>query len=139
VDRNGRIHYGKTLSLPPDSGENSARLHGTEDPKTEEIAIQLFGGQYTISSHSFAIRAASSDASTTSSQVSVWGEQAASVPSAVVRPDGKISMPLLKEVAISGLTPTQAGKPLPSNWTNTSKAPMSPWWFPKSIARRSTC
>ena len=43
-------------------------------------------------------------------QVSVWGEQAASVPSAVVRPDGKISMPLLKEVAISGLTPTQAGK-----------------------------
>ena len=43
-------------------------------------------------------------------QVSVWGEQSASVPSAVVRPDGKISMPLLKEVAISGLTPTQAGK-----------------------------
>jgi polysaccharide export outer membrane protein len=43
-------------------------------------------------------------------QVSVWGEQSSSVPSAVVRPDGKISMPLLKEVAISGLTPTQAGK-----------------------------
>jgi polysaccharide export outer membrane protein len=43
-------------------------------------------------------------------QVSIWGEQSASVPSAVVRPDGKISMPLLKEVAISGLTPTQAGK-----------------------------
>ena len=43
-------------------------------------------------------------------QISVWGEQSASVPSAVVRPDGKISMPLLKEVAISGLTPTQAGK-----------------------------
>jgi hypothetical protein len=47
VDRNGRIHYGKTLSLPPDSGENSARLHGSEDPKTEEIAIQFFRGQYT--------------------------------------------------------------------------------------------
>ena len=43
-------------------------------------------------------------------QVSVWGEQAASVPSAVVRPDGKISMPLLKEVAIAGLTPAQAEK-----------------------------
>jgi polysaccharide export outer membrane protein len=43
-------------------------------------------------------------------QVSVWGEQSASVPSAVVRPDGKISMPLLKEVAISGLTPAQAEK-----------------------------
>jgi polysaccharide export outer membrane protein len=43
-------------------------------------------------------------------QVSVWGEQSASVPSAVVRPDGKISIPLLKEFAISGLTPTQAGR-----------------------------
>jgi polysaccharide export outer membrane protein len=43
-------------------------------------------------------------------QVSVWGEQSASVPSAVVRPDGKISMPLLKEVAIAGLTPAQAEK-----------------------------
>jgi polysaccharide biosynthesis/export protein len=43
-------------------------------------------------------------------QVSVWGEQSASVPSAVVRPDGKISVPLLKEVAIAGLTPTQAEK-----------------------------
>ena len=43
-------------------------------------------------------------------QISVWGEQSASVPSAVVRPDGKISMPLLKEVALSGLTPAQAEK-----------------------------
>ena len=43
-------------------------------------------------------------------QVSVWGEQSASVPSAVVRPDGKISMPLLKEVALAGLTPAQAEK-----------------------------
>jgi polysaccharide biosynthesis/export protein len=43
-------------------------------------------------------------------QVSVWGEQSASVPAAVVRPDGKISMPLLKEVAIAGLTPAQAEK-----------------------------
>jgi hypothetical protein len=47
VDRNGRIHYGKTLSLPPDSRENSARLHGSDDPRTEEIAIQLFRGPYT--------------------------------------------------------------------------------------------
>ena len=43
-------------------------------------------------------------------QVSVWGEQSASVPSAVVRPDGKISMPLLKEVTVAGLTPAQAEK-----------------------------
>ena len=43
-------------------------------------------------------------------QISVWGEQTASVPSAVVRPDGKISIPLLKEVAVSGLTPAQLEK-----------------------------
>jgi polysaccharide export outer membrane protein len=43
-------------------------------------------------------------------QVSVWKEPDASVPSAVVRPDGKISMPLLKEVSVAGLTPTQTEK-----------------------------
>jgi polysaccharide biosynthesis/export protein len=41
-------------------------------------------------------------------QISVWSEPAASVPSVVVRPDGKISMPLLKDVEVAGLTPTQA-------------------------------
>lgn len=40
--------------------------------------------------------------------VSVWKEPDASVQSAVVRPDGKISMPMLKDVQVSGLTPTQA-------------------------------
>jgi polysaccharide export outer membrane protein len=39
--------------------------------------------------------------------IGVWKEAEASVPSAVVRPDGKISMPLLKDVAVAGLTPTQ--------------------------------
>jgi len=41
-------------------------------------------------------------------QISVWKEPDASVPSVVVRPDGKISLPILKEVAVVGLTPTQA-------------------------------
>ncbi|HLI84505.1 MAG TPA: polysaccharide biosynthesis/export family protein [Bryobacteraceae bacterium] len=41
-------------------------------------------------------------------QISVWGEPSASVPSVVVRPDGKISMPLLKDVPVAGLTPAQA-------------------------------
>jgi polysaccharide export outer membrane protein len=41
-------------------------------------------------------------------QVSVWKEPDASVPSVVVRPDGKIAMPLLKDVAVAGLTPAQA-------------------------------
>lgn len=43
-------------------------------------------------------------------QISVWKEPDASVPGVVVRPDGKISMPLLKEVSVVGLTPTQAEK-----------------------------
>jgi len=42
-------------------------------------------------------------------QISVWKEPDASV-TAVVRPDGKISMPMLKEVSVIGLTPTQAEK-----------------------------
>ena len=41
-------------------------------------------------------------------QVSVWKEPDASSPNVVVRPDGKISMPLLKEVQVVGLTPTEA-------------------------------
>jgi polysaccharide export outer membrane protein len=42
--------------------------------------------------------------------VNVWKEPDASVASAVVRPDGKISMPLLKEVSVVGLTPKQVEK-----------------------------
>jgi polysaccharide export outer membrane protein len=40
-------------------------------------------------------------------QISVWGEPTASVPVATVRTDGKISMPLIKEVQVAGLTPSQ--------------------------------
>jgi polysaccharide export outer membrane protein len=40
-------------------------------------------------------------------QISVWKEPDASVGSVVVRPDGKISMPLLKEIEVMGMTPTQ--------------------------------
>ncbi len=38
-------------------------------------------------------------------QISVWKEPDASVPAAVVRPDGRISMPLVKEIAVAGMTP----------------------------------
>ena len=41
-------------------------------------------------------------------QINVWKDPDTSVPSAVVRPDGKIAMPLLKEVTVAGLTPKQA-------------------------------
>jgi polysaccharide export outer membrane protein len=43
-------------------------------------------------------------------QVSVWGEPTASVSSVVVRPDGKITLPLIKDVAVAGLTPAEAEK-----------------------------
>lgn len=40
-------------------------------------------------------------------QIMVWKEPEASVPSAIVRPDGKIAMPLLKEVEVAGRTPSE--------------------------------
>ena len=43
-------------------------------------------------------------------QIAVWGEPGASVPSSVVRPDGMISMPLIKDVRVAGLTPAEAEK-----------------------------
>jgi polysaccharide biosynthesis/export protein len=43
-------------------------------------------------------------------QVSVWKEPEASVGAAVVRPDGKIGLPLLKEVEVVGMTPKEAEK-----------------------------
>jgi len=43
-------------------------------------------------------------------QISVWKEPEASVPHAIVRPDGKIGLPLLKEIDVIGLTPTEAEK-----------------------------
>lgn len=43
-------------------------------------------------------------------QISVWKEPDVTVPSVVVRPDGKITVPLVKEVEVAGLTPRQAEK-----------------------------
>jgi polysaccharide export outer membrane protein len=43
-------------------------------------------------------------------EVSVWKEPDASVKNVVVRPDGKITMPLLKEIDVVGKTPTQLEK-----------------------------
>jgi polysaccharide biosynthesis/export protein len=41
-------------------------------------------------------------------QITVWKEPELSVPTVVVRPDGKITVPLIKEVKVAGLTPRQA-------------------------------
>jgi polysaccharide export outer membrane protein len=43
-------------------------------------------------------------------QISVWKEPDASVPSVVVRTDGKITMPVLKDVDVQGMTPSQVEK-----------------------------
>ena len=40
-------------------------------------------------------------------QIVVWKEPDASVPSVVVRADGKISVPLVKEVQVLGMTPAE--------------------------------
>src|SRR3954454_9725941 len=41
-------------------------------------------------------------------QIAVWKEPDASVPAVTVRADGKISVPLIKEVEVAGLTPAEA-------------------------------
>ncbi len=45
-------------------------------------------------------------------QISVWKEPEASVPDVTVRTDGKISVPLIKEVTADGLTPIELEKHL---------------------------
>ena len=44
--------------------------------------------------------------------INVWRELEASVQSVVVRPDGKITLPLVKEVDVLGLTPSELEKVL---------------------------
>jgi len=41
-------------------------------------------------------------------QIVVWKEPEVSVPNVVVRPDGRITVPLVKDVEVAGLTPRQA-------------------------------
>lgn len=43
-------------------------------------------------------------------EINVWKEPDASVRSQVVRPDGKITMPMIKEIDVVGLTPVQLEK-----------------------------
>lgn len=55
--------------------------------------------------------------------IAVWHEPDATVPNVVVRPDGKISMPLLKEVSVIGLTPSQLEKKITQELTTYLTAP----------------
>jgi polysaccharide export outer membrane protein len=56
-------------------------------------------------------------------QVAVWGEPAASVQSATVRPDGKISMPLIKDVTVAGLTPALVERNVQEQLAKVIRAP----------------
>jgi len=56
-------------------------------------------------------------------QINVFGEPTASVGSAVVRPDGKISVPLVKEVLVAGLTPVQLEKIITEQLSKMLRAP----------------
>lgn len=47
-------------------------------------------------------------------EISVWNEPQASVQGAVVRPDGKISLPLLKDISVVGQTPMELQRVLTS-------------------------
>lgn len=45
-------------------------------------------------------------------QISVWNEPGASVAAVVVRPDGKVTVPLVKETEVLGMTPAELEKVL---------------------------
>ena len=83
-----------TAMTPPDSGAKTAA------PEAERLRTA------TTSGVSEDYRIGEGDVL----QISVMGEPSASVPSVVVRTDGKISMPLIKEITVSGLTPTEVEK-----------------------------
>lgn len=56
-------------------------------------------------------------------QVSVWRQPELSVDVAIVRPDGKISVPLLDDVQAAGLTPTELKALLADRWSEYITAP----------------
>jgi polysaccharide export outer membrane protein len=55
--------------------------------------------------------------------ISVWGEPAASVGAVMVRLDGIISMPLIKDVRVAGLTPAEAEKTITELLSKQIRAP----------------
>ena len=55
-------------------------------------------------------------------QINVWGEPTASVNGVVVRPDGKVTMPLVKDISVTGLTPAEAEKAITEQISKQIKA-----------------
>ena len=73
----------------------AAEKNGTEDPPAEADKNRGVPDDYKIGAGDVL-------------QIAVWKEPDVSVPAVVVRSDGKVAMPLLKEVDVLGLTPKQA-------------------------------
>jgi len=55
--------------------------------------------------------------------IHVWDQPEATVPNTVVRPDGKISMPLIKEIAAAGFTPSQLEKRIAAQLSRFMESP----------------
>jgi polysaccharide export outer membrane protein len=56
-------------------------------------------------------------------EINVWKEPDVTVKGEVVRPDGKISMPVLKEVYVVGLTPVELEKRITDGLANSINSP----------------
>jgi len=97
------VSPGKSVATPAD-------LAPAGTPTPAPATSSMPSGTPTVPT-SAALRSASDDyliGSGDTLQISVWKEVEVSVPSVVVRPDGKITMPLIKEVGVGGLSPRQA-------------------------------
>jgi len=68
-------------------------------------------------------------------QIVVWREQDASLPDTVVRSDGKISVPLIGEVEVAGLTPVQLKDSLVEKFSRYINNPVVSV-YPKQINSR---
>ncbi len=55
--------------------------------------------------------------------VNVWREPDVSLDSVIVRPDGKISLPLIKEIYVAGLTPEQVEKEISAKFRQFINSP----------------
>lgn len=98
---------GATPNSPPASAADTAAV-AAADPKPSEPPAAAPADDPPLTSHGVPdeYRIGAGDVL----QISVWKEPEASVGSTVVRPDGKVSLPLLKEIEVVGMTPTEAEK-----------------------------
>lgn len=81
------VRYLSETSLPVKSSSPGAAATGIAKPASEPDGYRIGAGDVL--------------------QILVWKEPEASAPSVVVRGDGKISVPLVREIEVAGLTPRE--------------------------------